>query len=798
MPAVQPGESQSHYLGRCVPMVIEEPGTKSSEHAVAKCAGMYRSKYGMRKKKINRRRKKSRVGKKVYNGATVNTFCPTGEGGGIDPSCKGKGGGEDKYPVNSQSDKVLIGKYLPILSKFLDDYKISPESSDVLTKCDVSKGRCDTVAGELASYLQNQGVKARVVGATGLNPNLPGDAHPEWKSFVKGDKINQKFLWHAVVQTDDAIIDLTGSQYGAKFAGIRVMTPSSFKKEWTSFKTHPLSREGSYADIKPVKSLTATWNKLCNVNVGLIDWDSIPRQIILITNVRKPRPNPLKIDPSRTKFQRDRFIREINRRFNDLKSQITYLIVTRDVFGMKKQQQGGILTAHTFCPTGPGGGIDPTCKGSGVKVKDNAPSLYGTTFEVDGKEFFFEGQKDDEGWHIGFGLSSLRGGNTAALTGDKSTSPVKVLRGVQHSIGMLIAEKKPDKILFTAAKWEGSRVTFYDRIASEIGKAYGYTVESHDYPAIKEYVLTASPTGNILMTANTVWQFLTRDEQLREFLNWLRASIAGTVLEQALRDQMLADDNWLRKYVEDTYRKAMGNAYDYIQRSDPWKPLEGEFYQGAKQEFLRSSFTRPVSIERVKLLASRAFNELQGVTDDMATRIQRTLADGFIKGDSPWTIARDLNNDVDELGKVRSARIARTEVLRAHNEGQLDAMENLGVEEVGVAVEWSTSGLGITGRGYPSPCELCAPLEGAVFSLKEAHGMLPRHPNCMCAWMPANVGESTEGQQRTRQRIIRAIDRSISAERPRSKKRSLAQQRKKTKWTGASKKLSRSRPKSIL
>lgn len=111
---------------------------------------------------------------------------------------------------------------------------------------------------------------------------------------------------------------------------------------------------------------------------------------------------------------------------------------------------------------------------------------------------------------------------------------------------------------------------------------------------------------------------------------------------------------------------------------------------GTKDGFLQSSFGSPVAIEKVKILVGRDFTELKGVTEAMSQEITRQLVDGLARGENPHTIARKMHEAVDGLGQRRATSIARTEIMRAHAEGQLDAMENLGVEKVGVAVEWST------------------------------------------------------------------------------------------------------------
>lgn len=314
---------------------------------------------------------------------------------------------------------------------------------------------------------------------------------------------------------------------------------------------------------------------------------------------------------------------------------------------------------------------------------------------------------------------------------------------------------------------------------------------------IADLVVIQDAFGLRGLTSNAYWEFLTKDQQVQAFANWIRSQLSVLWLGKMHALGQSSDDDWIQSHIEDTHRKAMGRVFDYLRRHKKDLDKPAGFYQGSKEEFLRSSFTNPVSIERVKLLAGRALNELKGISDQMATQMQRTLTTGLIEGQSPWTIARSLRNDVENIGVARSKTIARTEIVRAHNEGQLEGLEQLGVEEVGVAVEWSTSGLGVTGRGYPSPCPLCAPLQGIVLTIKEARGKLPRHPNCMCSWIPAGVGEDGSGQKNTKARILSAVRSSLMAERPKKSKLSLAQMKQKSRWAGAGLKVSSKRPKGI-
>jgi SPP1 gp7 family putative phage head morphogenesis protein len=240
------------------------------------------------------------------------------------------------------------------------------------------------------------------------------------------------------------------------------------------------------------------------------------------------------------------------------------------------------------------------------------------------------------------------------------------------------------------------------------------------------------------------WSFLSTADALKQFQTWLARRLRSELIGRS------EDDLW-RKFSEEAWRQGAGRSWTDVRQSQLRKerpelflPERQEslrdFYEGSREEFLRSAFNRPVAVEKLKLLASRTFEDLKGVTEQMAARIRRTLTDGMARGEHSVEIARALAEDVD-IGLGRAEAISRTEISRAYTEGQLDALEEMGVDALGVMVEWSTA-------GDSAVCPLCRPLEGVVLSIEEARGLLPRHPNCRCAYVPANVGEDKRGQKR--------------------------------------------------
>jgi hypothetical protein len=472
---------------------------------------------------------------------------------------------------------------------------------------------------------------------------------------------------------------------------------------------------------------------------------------------------PDKVDPTRTGTLRQRFGRAMAGRFNQLKSDIVRLIVTEDVLGLKGLRPFNPLTntKYDFASTQ-------------VNVYDEYTIDAFTVLQMmlDPEDVIkYETQPHVT---VRYGLHqhpdtldkvrmivethspvSLILGPVSVFHVEKDTGPQEVLKVEVHSrsleelntrLGalpntqnheytphMTIAYLKPG----TAEKYAG----IYEEL-------YGVVIEfdSVHFSDPDGYQTEIMLLGELV--ENSKWANKEADQQLKSFQDWLR---------QRLDEHLLGADEeemW-RSYINEAFEKGLGRAFDDFQsrlvKLVGKSELEKEIplYEGSRRQFLRDSFRQPVAVERVKLLASRSFNDLKGVTDAMSTKMVRSLTDGLVAGHSPRQIARQLVKDVDGIGTARAKAIANTEIIRAHNEGQLLGLENLGVEEVGVAVEWQTARSGV--------CKKCEVMQGVILSIQEAHGMIPRHPNCRCAWIPANVGEPSAGQKRTRKEINDAI-----------------------------------------
>lgn len=139
---------------------------------------------------------------------------------------------------------------------------------------------------------------------------------------------------------------------------------------------------------------------------------------------------------------------------------------------------------------------------------------------------------------------------------------------------------------------------------------------------------------------------------------------------------------------------------------------------------------------KAKALSQRLKTEMRGVATWGAQQMARVILDGQDRGLTPKQVARELRKVVD-MSKTRAVRVARTEMVRAYNEGVLDGLKALGDTEVTPMVEWTTSG---------APCPRCGDMDGQRFTIDDARGVLPLHPNCLCAWSEV-PGEAPSGEE---------------------------------------------------
>jgi SPP1 gp7 family putative phage head morphogenesis protein len=409
-----------------------------------------------------------------------------------------------------------------------------------------------------------------------------------------------------------------------------------------------------------------------------------------------------------------------------------------------RQELGKEHTNNSFCATGEGGGIDPSCSpheviqlqvahGEILEVHanpsekdlriwldrperrdsdgDTKPGMALKGFIADGKAYFFDtyegGSNVAEFYHSEV-AKAITGRNLLAVSKRFECS---ILNG-KVTVRSQVSVSKAKEL----RKWAEPR-----GIVVNVKDTYN---ENPNYDW----------TGQSTTTDNAgAYAFTSDPQKIEAFQRWLKTKMSSYLTSKT------EEELW-EKYTIAGFKKGAGRAFDSVKKSklkkthpEIFSPQHqasvSDFYKGTRQQFLESSFGQPVAVEKVKLLAGRAFDDLEGITSDMSTRMSRVLTDGLVQGKHPKEVGKDLA-DVVDITRGRAERIARTEIIRAHAEGSLLGYENMGVKELGVEVEWTATDDNVV-------CPDCADLDGTSFSIEEAHGMLPLHPDCRCAWSPS-------------------------------------------------------------
>lgn len=123
----------------------------------------------------------------------------------------------------------------------------------------------------------------------------------------------------------------------------------------------------------------------------------------------------------------------------------------------------------------------------------------------------------------------------------------------------------------------------------------------------------------------------------------------------------------------------------------------------------------------LKFLSKYTFPDVSDISNTQMLKIRTTMINGFQKGQSIGTIARSLATTVED--KDKALKIARTESTRVAAEAYLDKMEAAGIEKVRFVANQDSR-----------LCPDCEELNGKVYRIDQARGMIPTHVNCRCLW----------------------------------------------------------------
>lgn len=216
------------------------------------------------------------------------------------------------------------------------------------------------------------------------------------------------------------------------------------------------------------------------------------------------------------------------------------------------------------------------------------------------------------------------------------------------------------------------------------------------------------------------FEFLSNAEKRDRFQSWMREQVDKGVLEPADGRAVRRGDHWTAEYVQKAYAKGVTDAGSKLRNTG----------LGAEQlENLEDVFNQPVHSAKIEMIYVRAYDGLEGITQEMDTQISRELSNAISEGWNPRKAAGELNDRVDAVGINRARTLSQTEIIHAHAEGTLDRFESEGVTEVTPDVEFLTA-------GDTRVCPECASLRGNTYTIEKARGLIPVHPRCRCSFAP--------------------------------------------------------------
>lgn len=238
--------------------------------------------------------------------------------------------------------------------------------------------------------------------------------------------------------------------------------------------------------------------------------------------------------------------------------------------------------------------------------------------------------------------------------------------------------------------------------------------------ALKNFSEDPAPIFKPIPTRNAGYEFGRSSQKVNAFMSWLESqnrrgllqTVTGTSKTTAARGA------WSNLYIRSSYQTGVANSANNLRKA------------GAivKPSFVDGAFNKPIHADAVGLIYTRTYNDLEGITASMSGQMSSVLASGIAQGLGAVEISKGLEKIAD-MTSVRAMRIARTEVIRAFADSTLNTYEQAGIDGVTVLAEFSTA-------GDDQVCPECQALEGKVYSMDDASGLIPVHPNCRCAWLP--------------------------------------------------------------
>lgn len=216
----------------------------------------------------------------------------------------------------------------------------------------------------------------------------------------------------------------------------------------------------------------------------------------------------------------------------------------------------------------------------------------------------------------------------------------------------------------------------------------------------------ARPFGNA--DAAERFDVRTDEDRVAEFDRWLTAVIAAVFF----------NDIWWRSYVRQAYSRGLTTANRELRAV------------GMEQLFSDPNIIlgQPAFASRLRALVNQSQREMVINTTYMRELLVTILSRQLLNGQTDAAAINDLmQQQLTRVGERRMVTAVRTETVGVWNSGFLDLAAAAGIAYVTAEVEFVTADDGRV-------CKQCEGLEGSIYTLVEARGVIPVHPSCRCRW----------------------------------------------------------------
>ena len=174
---------------------------------------------------------------------------------------------------------------------------------------------------------------------------------------------------------------------------------------------------------------------------------------------------------------------------------------------------------------------------------------------------------------------------------------------------------------------------------------------------------------------------------------------------------------------------------DTLQEIEQW--FKDAFEKGCKRVFDKDgnkiSFEEIPDETAMKMLVQSQQTYYKNLTEAQSEKANRVIAKGMEEGKSEDEIANDLESSISSLTRTRARTISRSEIIKTHNQGQLQVMQDAQVRTYNF----------ITANDE-RVCPTCSKFQGSfnrpkIYELKNAGSggnplpVTSTHANCRCS-----------------------------------------------------------------